>query len=132
MGTVNIADCPQVSQQRRPGPGEADSGSSKPGLLPLQDHQIWLNMTSANLCVGDARSTVLYKKAVDQFGTEYTAKWSVDNPSVLSIDPDVKEDGRPAVSFTALDYGNAVITCTVTWLDGTVRRCYCCLYVCPS
>ena len=89
-------------------------------------------MTSANLCVGDTGSTVLYKKAADQFGTEYTAEWSVDNPSVLSIDPEVKEDGTPAISFTALDYGDAVITCTVTWPDGTVRRCYCCLYVCPS
>lgn len=51
------------------------------------------------------------------------------NP-ILTLEPQVDEDGTHWVRFYTKDYGVATITCTVTWPDGTVRRNYCNVYVC--
>lgn len=107
------------------------TAQAKFNLIPQED-QVWCSMTASNLVLGGRQSTSLYKSVADKFGTEYTVEWSVDNPDILSLEPRVNAEGEHSVFFTGLNYGQAVITCTVTWPDGTVRQCYCCIYVIPG
>lgn len=107
------------------------TAQAKVNIIPQED-QIWCSAIATSLDLGVRRSTTLYKDIADQHGTGYTVKWSVDHPSVLSLEPTVNAEGEHSVFFTGLDYGQAVITCTATWPDGTVRQCYCCVYVYPS
>ena len=79
--------------------------------------------------VDSSGSTSLQKDSADKYGEGYTVEWSVDNP-ILTLEPQVDEDGTHWVRFYTKDYGVATITCTVTWPDGTVRRNYCNVYVC--
>ena len=64
--------------------------------------------------------------SVSRFGVDYTVEWTVDDPSVCSVEP--CPPPYPEVKYAAevrcLDYGVAVVTCTVTWPDGTVRQNY--------
>lgn len=107
------------------------TAQAKFNIIPQED-QVWCSMTASNLVLGGRQSTSLYKSVADKFGTGYTVEWSVDNPGILSLEPRVNAEGGHSVFFTGLNYGQAVITCTVTWPDGTVRQCYCCIYVIPS
>ena len=101
-------------------------------MMAVSYTHLWFAMTAGTMHLGDTMSTVLYQGIAERFGTEYTVEWSVDKPDILSLSPSVSETGEHKISFTALDYGNAVITCTATWPDGTVRKCYCSVYVIPE
>lgn len=61
----------------------------------------------------------LYEETVFRFGDDFTTEWTVDDPSVVQIEP--HEDGL-GVKIYSLNYGAAVVTCTITWSDGTVRQ----------
>lgn len=106
------------------------TAQAKVNIIP-QDEQIWCSMIATSIELGGQRGTTLYKESADRHGTGYTVEWSVDHPEILSLEPSVSAEGEHSVFFTALDYGQAVITCTATWPDGTVRQCYCCTYVIP-
>ena len=95
------------------------------------DNMIFLTMTGSSAYVGGSGSTSLQKSSADKFGEGYAVAWSVDNP-ILTLEPQVKEDGTPWVRYTVRDYGLATITCTATWPDGTVRQNYCNIYVYPT
>ena len=74
---------------------------------------------------GDSPRVTLYDYSVSRFGNDYTVDWTADDPSVVRLEPTTTADGEYAVIAHCLDYGVAVITCTVTWSDGTVRQNYC-------
>lgn len=107
------------------------TAQTRVNLIP-QDDQIWCSVIATSIELGGQRGTTLYKEIADRHGTGYTVEWSVDHPDILSLEPSVSAEGEHSVTFTALDYGQAVITCTATWPDGTVRQCYCCAYVIPT
>ena len=55
--------------------------------------------------------------------------WSVDDPSVLTLDERVSSQGNPSVHFQAMKAGDARITCQVTMADGSSAEAYCFVHV---
>lgn len=97
-------------------------------LVPQAD-QILLSTVGTVLYPDSRDATSLYEDTAQKFGPDYTVEWSVSDPTVLELEPVLHDDGSHGVFFTSLKHGTAVITCTVTWPDGTQRRCYCNVYV---
>ena len=92
------------------------------------DEVVLLTTVGSAAYVDSSGSTSLQKSSADKYGEGYTVEWSVDNP-ILTLEPQVGEDGTYWVRYYTKDYGVATITCTVTWPDGTVRKNYCNVYV---
>lgn len=97
-------------------------------LVPQED-QIWLWKVGTVVYPESREGTSLYEDTAQKFGSDYTVEWSVSDPTVLELEPVIYDDGARGVFFTSLKHGSAVITCTVTWPDGTQRHCYCNVYV---
>ena len=94
--------------------------------VAAEDNAIKLGTSRAFLQPGGYVVIPLDDGSVSHFGADYTVEWTVDDPSVCSVEP--CPPPYPEVKYAAevrcLDYGVAVVTCTVTWPDGTVRQNY--------
>lgn len=97
-------------------------------LVPQAD-QISLWKVGTVVYPESREGTSLYEDTAQKFGPDYTVEWSVSDPTVLELEPVIYDDDSHGVFFTSLKHGSAVITCTVTWPDGTQRHCYCNVYV---
>lgn len=97
-------------------------------LVPQKD-QISLWKVGTVVYPESREGTSLYEDTAQKFGPDYTVEWSVSDPTVLELEPVINDSGSHGVFFTSLKHGSAVITCTVTWPDGTQRHCYCNVYV---
>ena len=104
------------------------SDQSEVRVVPLED-QINLSNLSHFTSPGNWGTTKLYVFDTSRFyGQDYTVSWSVDRPDIVSI-AEQEVDGYQAVRYTALQYGEALITCRVTLPDGTYAEAFCSVYV---
>ena len=77
--------------------------------------------------MGVSGSTSLYVFDSSRFyGQDYTVSWSVDDPSVISLDAPT---GAETARYYTLAPGEATITCRVTLPDGTYAENYCTIVV---
>ena len=94
-------------------------------IVPTEDQ---VNLSTLSIFVNlDTMwgTTKLYVFDTSKFyGQDYTVAWSVDDPSVVSLE-EREIDGSQAVRFLPLKTGTAVITCRVTLPDGTYAEAYC-------
>ena len=89
-------------------------------IVPFRD-TISANMVTEATGPGRTSYISLYENSLSRFGDGYTISWSVDDPSVVKLEPD--SSGLSATAYS-LTFGNALITAAVTWPDGSVRQCY--------
>ena len=89
-----------------------------------RSNTISLDHTGRTCSVGSEWMVTLYNYSLEPFGEGYTVEWSVSDPSILSFEPTMNEDGEYAAMVYPLALGDAYLTCTVTWPDGTVRKDY--------
>ena len=97
------------------------NGYTAHGTIYLVDTEdsFWGGLASTVSAPGRMVNCGLYEETVFRFGDDFTTEWTVDDPSVVQIEP--HEDGL-GVKIYSLNYGAAVVTCTITWSDGTVRQ----------
>ena len=97
-------------------------------VIPLED-QINLSTHAHFTSPGNWGTAKLYVFDTSRFyGQDYTVSWSVDRPDIVSL-TEQEVDGYQAVRYTALQYGEALITCRVTLPDGTYSEAFCSVYV---
>lgn len=100
-------------------------------VYPSED-TLSLSVLATLLSPGVRSSTQLYVFDYTRYyGQNYTVQWSVDRPDLLTLE-ETTIDGNAAVRFTALQCGDAVITCQVTLPDGSSTCCYCCVSIRPE
>ena len=98
-------------------------------VIPTAD-QIALSCLSTTMQVDGYGSTELYIFSTSKFyGQDCTVTWSVDDPSVLTLEERTSSQGNPAVRFKALRTGDACVTCRVTMADGSTAEEYCFAHV---
>lgn len=93
-------------------------------VVPTED-QINLATLAVTTTPNFTGTTQLYVFSSSRFyGQNYTVSWSVDNPSVATIEP-YTQDGEHYVRFYTHNFGSALITCRVTLPDGSYAQNYC-------
>ena len=98
-------------------------------IIPTED-QIALSCLSTTMQVGGYGSTELYVFSTSRFyGQDCTVSWSVDDPSVLTLEERTSSKGNPSVRFQASRTGDACVTCRVTMADGSTAEEYCFAHV---
>lgn len=88
------------------------------------ENSISLDCVGSYVSPGQTTTITLYDYSVSRFGDGYTVEWTVDHPDVVKLESFTTSKGEYAVRATSLKHGMAVVTCTVTWPDGTVRKQY--------
>lgn len=108
------------------------------GLLYSTDSGIsltlWENYVNARIATSYSVTATAVNFSPDWLrvhGSNFTVSWSVDDPSLLTLE-EVLYDGVPRqVKITGEKAGNAKITCKVTAHDGYVAEAYCYIEVRP-
>ena len=101
-------------------------------VVPSEDN-IGMSTIGILMRPGNTATTELYVYSDTRFyGKDYTVEWSVDHPELLTMEEYTSSKGNPAVRFTALQCGDAVITCRVTLPDGSYTEDYCCVAIRPE
>ena len=98
-------------------------------IIPTAD-QVTLSCLSLTMAPNGYGTTELYIFSTSKFyGQDCSVSWSVDDPSVLTLEEQVSSQGNPSVRFQALKEGDARITCQVTMADGSTAEVYCFAHV---
>ena len=93
-------------------------------------NQVTLSCLSTTMSPGGYGTAELYIFSTSRFyGQDCSVAWSVDDPSVLTLDERVSSQGNPSVHFQAMKAGDARITCQVTMADGSSAEAYCFVHV---
>ena len=93
-------------------------------------NQVTLSCLSTTMSPGGYGTAELYIFSTSRFyGQDCSVAWSVDDPSVLTLDERVSGQGNPSVHFQAMKAGDARITCQVTMADGSSAEAYCFVHV---
>ena len=101
-------------------------------VVPSEDN-IGMSTIGILMRPGNTATTELYVYSDTRFyGKDYTVEWSVDHPELLTLEEYTSSKGNPAVRFTTLQCGDAVITCRVTLPDGSYTEEYCCVAIRPK
>ena len=98
-------------------------------IIPTAD-QIALSCLSTTMSVDGYGSTELYVFSTSRFyNQDCTVTWTVDDPSILTLEERTSSAGNPSVRFQARRTGDACITCRVTMADGSTAEEYCFAHV---
>ena len=98
-------------------------------IIPTAD-QIALSCLSTTMSVDGYGSTELYVFSTSRFyNQDCTVTWTVDDPSILTLEERTSSAGNPSVRFQAHRTGDACITCRVTMADGSTAEEYCFAHV---
>ncbi len=98
-------------------------------IIPTAD-QIVLSCLSTTMSVDGYGSTELYVFSTSRFyNQDCTVTWTVDDPSILTLEERTSSAGNPSVRFQARRTGDACITCRVTMADGSTAEEYCFAHV---
>lgn len=98
-------------------------------VIPTAD-QIALSCLSTTMSVDGYGSTELYVFSTSRFyNQDCTVTWTVDDPSILTLEERTSSAGNPSVRFQARRTGDACITCRVTMADGSTAEEYCFAHV---
>ena len=98
-------------------------------IIPAAD-QIALSCLSTTMSVDGYGSTELYVFSTSRFyNQDCTVTWTVDDPSILTLEERTSSAGNPSVRFQARRTGDACITCRVTMADGSTAEEYCFAHV---
>ena len=98
-------------------------------IIPTAD-QIALSCLSTTMSVDGYGSTELYVFSTSRFyNQDCTVTWTVDDPSILTLEERTASAGNPSVRFQARRTGDACITCRVTMADGSTAEEYCFAHV---
>ncbi len=98
-------------------------------IIPTAD-QIALSCLSTTMSVDGYGSTELYVFSTSKFyNQDCTVTWTVDDPSILTLEEQTSSAGNPSVRFQAHRTGDACITCRVTMADGSTAEEYCFAHV---
>ena len=98
-------------------------------IIPTAD-QIDLSCLSTTMSVDGYGSTELYVFSTSRFyNQDCTVTWTVDDPSILTLEERTSSAGNPSVRFQARRTGDACITCRVTMADGSTAEEYCFAHV---
>ena len=98
-------------------------------IIPTAD-QIALSCLSTTMSVDGYGSTELYVFSTSKFyNQDCTVTWTVDDPSILTLEERTSSAGNPSVRFQARRTGDACITCRVTMADGSTAEEYCFAHV---
>ena len=98
-------------------------------VIPTAD-QIALSCLSTTMSVDGYGSTELYVFSTSRFyNQDCTVTWTVDDPSILTLEERTSSAGNPSVRFQAHRTGDACITCRVTMADGSTAEEYCFAHV---
>ena len=98
-------------------------------IIPTMN-QVTLSCLSTTMSPGGYGTAELYIFSTSRFyGQDCSVAWSVDDPSVLTLDERVSSQGNPSVHFQAMKAGDARITCQVTMADGSSAEAYCFVHV---
>ena len=97
-------------------------------VVPTED-QIALSTSGAYTTPNSSGTVQLYVFDTSRFyGQNYSVSWTVDDPSVVTIEP-YTQGGEYFVRYYTHNFGSAVITCRVTLPDGTYAQDYCAVNV---
>ena len=98
-------------------------------IIPTAD-QIALSCLSTTMSVDGYGYTELYVFFTSRFyNQDCTVTWTVDDPSILTLEERTSSAGNPSVRFQARRTGDACITCRVTMADGSTAEEYCFAHV---
>ena len=98
-------------------------------IIPTAD-QIALSCLSTTMSVDGYGSTELYVFSTSRFyNQDCTVTWTVDDPSILTLEERTSSAGNPSVRFQARRTGDTCITCRVTMADGSTAEEYCFAHV---